>query len=166
MIQYNLLPILASSLIPLLVGAIYYNPKVLGNAWMNACGFNEEYLKQANMLKIFGYTLLLSILLAGFIMPVVFHALHVFSLVGGQPAPDSAEMRDAAAFYASYGGNFLTFKHGAFHGIMAALFGVWPVLGISALFERRSWKYIAIHVGYWAIVFALMGGIICAFGVK
>ena len=165
MIQYNLLPILASSIIPLLVGAIYYNPKVLGNAWMNACGFTEEYLKQANMMKIFGFTFLLGILLAGFIMPVVLHALHVFALVANA-TPDSAEMRDAMAFYANYGGNFLTFKHGVLHGVMAALFGVWPVLGITALFERRSWKYIAIHLGYWAIVFALMGGVICAFGVK
>lgn len=165
MIQYNPYPIFASSIIPLLVGAIYYNPKVLGTAWMNACGLHEEFLKQANMLKIFGFTFLLGILLAGFIMPNVLHSLHVFSQVA-EAAPDSPAMRDAIAFYTNYGGNFLTFKHGVLHGVMTALFGVWPVLGIVALFERKSWKYIAIHLGYWVIVFALMGGVICAFGVK
>ena len=70
----------------------------------------------------------------------------------------------AADFLAKYGRKFLSFRHGALHGVIAALFGIWPVIGINALFERRGWKYTAIHLGYWVITFALMGGVICGFG--
>lgn len=168
MLEFNWPAILASGLIPLLVGGIYYNPKVLGNAWMKASGLDEARLKGANMTKIFGFTLLLGLLLSVFFMPVVLHAIHVFSLVspegGGQAVPGTPEVQDALAFLEKYGDNFRTFKHGAFHGIIAALFCVWPVLGIVALFERKGWKYTAIHLGYWVITFALMGGVVCAYG--
>jgi hypothetical protein len=36
-------------------------------------------------------------------------------------------------------------------------------MGTNALFERRSWKYIFMNVGYWALSAAIMGGIISAF---
>jgi hypothetical protein len=38
-----------------------------------------------------------------------------------------------------------------------------PVITVSALFEQRSWKYIAIHAGYWIVCLGLMGGLISAF---
>ncbi|MEM1124806.1 MAG: DUF1761 domain-containing protein, partial [Bacteroidota bacterium] len=33
---------------------------------------------------------------------------------------------------------------------------------MNALFERRGWKYIWIHTGYWFITLALIGGLLCA----
>ena len=63
----------------------------------------------------------------------------------------------------TYGGNFRTFKHGAFHGTLYSVFLVLPLIGINALFERKSWSYVWIHVGYWALTLALMGGVISAF---
>ena len=45
---------------------------------------------------------------------------------------------------------------------LAALFVALPIIGINALFERKSAKYVALHLGYWAISLALMGGVICA----
>lgn len=62
-----------------------------------------------------------------------------------------------------YGNNFRTFKHGAFHGTIGGFFFATPVLCINALFERKSFIYIAINAGYWIITLALMGGVICAF---
>lgn len=56
---------------------------------------------------------------------------------------------------------FRTFKHGSFHGIIGAIFFALPILGINALFERRGAKYIFLHLGYWVITMALMGGVIC-----
>jgi len=38
-----------------------------------------------------------------------------------------------------------------------------PIIAVSSLFERRSWKYIAIHGGYWVLSLGIMGGIISAF---
>jgi len=160
MAELNWIIVLSTSLIPLAVGFVYYNDKLLGKAWRKHAGLDEAQLAPGGMARILGFTWLLGLLLAVFIMPIVLHAIHVMSLVAdaGSPAQE-----DAAAYLAKYGGNFRTFKHGAFHGFMTAIVGVWPVIGINALFERRGWRYTAIHVGYWAIVFMLMGGVICAF---
>jgi hypothetical protein len=40
---------------------------------------------------------------------------------------------------------------------------VLPLIGINSLFERKSFKYIFIHTGYWIISLALMGGVLCQF---
>ncbi len=166
MIAWNYPYILATSLIPLLVGAIYYSPMLFGNAWMRISGVSEGQLKSGSMLKIFGLTFLLGLFLAVFFIPTVLHANHVFSLVaqagGGPIDPASQSGMDAQAFFDKYGGNFRTFGHGAFHGILSAIFCIWPVLAINSMFERRGWRYTAIHFGYWLIVFALMGGAVCA----
>ena len=36
-----------------------------------------------------------------------------------------------------------------------------PILGIQAMFEKKSFKYVAINAGYWIVTLAIMGGIIC-----
>jgi hypothetical protein len=46
---------------------------------------------------------------------------------------------------------------------MSGLFFAFPIVGINGLFERKSWKYIFIHAGYWMLTLMLMGGIVCAF---
>jgi hypothetical protein len=163
MIEMNWLAVLVAAIIPLVVGAIYYNPKVLGNAWMNASGMTEEMIQGGNMVKIFGLTLLFSLMLASSIMPAVIHQMNVYSLFANDPTamdPGSETGAYLADFMAKYGDNFRTFKHGAFHGFLMSLFLALPILGINSLFERRSAKYIFIHLGYWAITLTLMGAII------
>ena len=66
-------------------------------------------------------------------------------------------------FFETYGNRFRTFKHGALHGTIAALFFSLPILGTMSLFERKGFRYIAIHVGYWVVTLALMGGALCQF---
>lgn len=158
----NWIIVLGTSLIPLLVGFVYYSDKVMGKLWMRHAGLDASQLEEGGMARILIFTLLLGVLLAAFIVPTVMHSVHVMSLIA-DAGPNSKGFEDASSFLAEYGGNFRTFKHGAFHGLMAALVCVWPVVGINALFERRGWKYTAIHVGYWGITFTLMGGIISAF---
>lgn len=78
--------------------------------------------------------------------------------------PDQAKaLADKAAFLNTYGGLYRSFGHGALHGFISSIFFGIPLIGISALFERRSWKYIMIHWLYFAICFILMGGFICQF---
>jgi hypothetical protein len=83
-------------------------------------------------------------------------------LQGTDEAAKTLATADIADFMAKYGNEFRTFKHGAFHGLMYGLFFVLPVIGTNGLFERKSWKYIFINVGYWTVSLMLMGGIICA----
>ena len=52
----NLIFVVVAALVPLVMGFIYYHPKVFGNAWMKACGLTKEKLEGANMLVVFGVT--------------------------------------------------------------------------------------------------------------
>jgi hypothetical protein len=150
----------------MIIGFIWYNPKTVGNAWMKAAGLDEEKLKGANMLVIFGLSYFFSLLIATVVQFMVIHQLSVFSILANQSGiqdPTSEIGKFYADFMLKYGNEFRTFKHGAFHGTICGIFFATPVLGINALFERRSAKYILIHSGYWIITLALMGGVICQF---
>lgn len=155
----NYIPILAAAFVPTIVGFLWYNPKVFGNAWMQAADMTEEKMKGANMAVIFGAGLFLSVLLAFILTTVVIHQAHVDALFKGDDNPLHLAAKET--FLSAYGDRFRTFGHGALHGLVAGLFIVLPVLGTNALFERKGYMYIAINVGYWCLTLALMGGIIC-----
>ena len=164
--QFNfwLLPLVA--FIPLIVGSIWYNPKVFGNAWMKSAEISEERTRTGNMLKIFGLTYLFSLLGAYIITPATVHQLSVTQLFFMDPAMSdvgSAISRDMSSFLDTYGERHRTFGHGVIHGVEFALFAGLVMLGVPALFERRPFKYTMIHVGFWMLCFGLMGGILCAY---
>lgn len=154
----NPLAIVVAAVSPLVVGFIWYNPKVFGNAWMKEAGITDEQIKGGNMLKIFGMALVFAFLLAMAMPGIVIHQMGVFSLVGGDP---SIALPSYAALMADYSEAFRTFKHGAFHGAFTGIFLALPILGTNALFERKSAKYIFINSGYWIVTLGIMGAIIC-----
>lgn len=160
----NITAVLIATLVPLIMGFIWYNPKVLGNAWVKAAGLDEEKMKNANMILIFSLTALLSFMLALVMQSLVIHQIHVGSMLFKQPFNDPNT--EIGALYKKlmdmHGLSYRTFKHGALHGTIGGLFIATPVLTINALFERKSFKYVAINAGYWIITMAIMGGIISA----
>jgi len=163
--EINWIALLLAALVPLIVGFVWYHPKVFGNAWMAAAGLTEESLKGANMLKIFGITFVMGFMAAVSLQFIVIHQLHMMSVLADEPGlndPQSEVGRYFADFLAKYGNHFRTFKHGAFHGILTGIFLSLPILGVNALFERKGFKYIAVNAGFWIVSFALMGGIISA----
>ena len=162
----NPLILALSALVPLLVGFIWYNPKTFGTAWMKAAEMTDDKMKGANMALIFGLTLLLGFMLAVMLNVIVIHQNGLFSLLQGEADiadPNSASNQFLNQAMQTYGDRFRTFGHGALHGTLSGLFFALPVMGVNALFERKSGKYIAINVGYWTVTMAIMGGIICAF---
>lgn len=162
----NFIIVPAAALIPLLVGFIWYHPKVFGNTWMKAAGITEESAKGANMAKIFGLTYLLSLMLTMGLMSIVIHQMHLFSLFMAGPEAKDPNSETSLLFKQlmdTYGNNYRTFKHGAFHGTLAGLFLALPIIGINALFERKGFKYVAVNTGYWMVTMALVGGVICGF---
>ncbi len=156
--------LLLAALVPLVVGFVWYNPKVFGTIWMNENKFSEADMKGANMAKIFVLTYLCSFFISFIVQFLVIHQLHVFSSVMNEPGvkdPNSPIGIWLADFMSKYGHNFRTFKHGALHGFLSGLFLVLPIIAINGLFERKSGKYIMIHGFYWVVCLMLMGGIIC-----
>ncbi|WP_166959902.1 DUF1761 domain-containing protein [Yeosuana marina] len=156
--EMNFLAILVAAVSALVVGFIWYNPKVFGTAWMKAASITEEQIKGGNMAKIFGLALLFAFMLA-FIMPtIVIHQMGAMSLTGGDP---TKALPSYATFMADYGNAYRTFKHGALHGFIAGIFIALPILGTNALFERKNAKYILVNSGYWIVTLTIMGAIIC-----
>jgi len=137
----NWLALIIAALIPLAVGALYYGP-LFGKVWQKEVGISDEELKKGNYIKIFGLSLVFAFLLS--------FTLWAQVMIGG--GPGEAHGADP----------YLTFKHGAFHGVLLSFFFLLPIIGTIALYERKSAKYVLLTVGYWAISMGLMGGIINA----
>jgi len=158
------IPIILAAVVPMITGFIWYNKNVFGTTWMRESGVTEDKMKGANMPLIFGGSFILSIMLAVSMYPLTVHQMHIGSLFQGDPAasdPTSPTGMLLQQIQTATANNFRTFKHGAFHGFLSAVFIILPVLGTNALFERKSFKYLFINVGYWAVTFAIMGAIIC-----
>ena len=157
-----------AALISLAIGFIWYNPKVLGNAWMKSAGLTEESMKGGNMALIFGLTYVFSFMIAFFSQTLTIHQTQLFSLImvpekGVGIIPGSEER--IKELMEVYGHSFRTFRHGMVHGGVTATFLILPVLAINAMFERKGWKYILINWGYWFIALMLMLGVVCQFAV-
>ncbi len=160
----NFLAVLVAALVPMIMGFIWYNPKVLGNAWMQAAGLNEEKLKGANMALIFGLSFVLSLLLAFSIQFMVIHQFHITSAFFDYKEQIKDSATTEGALYNQVmdlvGMGHRTFGHGMLHGIIGGLFTVMPIIATGAMFERKGFKYIAINAGYWIICMGIMGGIV------
>lgn len=151
-----------TAFIPLLVGFAYYHDKAFGSAWKRVNGFSDSDLEGANMGVILGSTYFLGILLSFAVSSFAIHQPQVYQMM----IPQVLEAGSAAEtqfldLMKTFGDQHRNFGHGALHGGIMAVFFVLPLLAINALFERRGWKYIFIHLGYWFICLALIGGVLC-----
>jgi hypothetical protein len=60
----NWFAIIIATLSNFLIGGLWYSPLLFGNAWMQENNFKDDDMKKANMVKIFGLTLLFSFVMA------------------------------------------------------------------------------------------------------
>ncbi|MEO0728588.1 MAG: DUF1761 domain-containing protein [Bacteroidota bacterium] len=133
----NWLSMLLASATPLVIGIIYYHPSVFGKAWGNSLGKSVEELAGGNKVVAAIVYLLTSFLLAFFLLN--------FNNDG-----------------INQEGDFDNFPHGAWHGLFVAVTIVIPIVIMSGLRERQSWKTRLINVFYWIITLAIMGGVVDA----
>ena len=157
------------ALIPLAVGALYYGPLLFSKVWQREAGVTDEMLQNGNMLKIMGLSYVYSFLVGLLLQMVVVHQFGLsgmFGMLGDQWLVEgSALMTDLDALDAKYGmySRHMHFGHGALHGGFFGLVFVGGIISINGLFERKTWKYMLLHTGYWTISLALMGGAIGQF---
>jgi hypothetical protein len=130
----NWLSLVIATLIPMIMGFIWYHKAVFGKAWMAETGMTEEKAAQGNMAVIFGTSLVMAFLISFFLL-----------LNCNGPGQE---------------GQYDTFKHGMGHGLIVGLFVVMPTFVTNGLFEQKSWKLIFINVFYWVACFILMGGVV------
>ena len=156
-----------AALVPMIIGFIYYNPKVLGTVWMRVSGVTEEKMKESNMALVFGLSYVLSFIMCFMLFMLVVHQTDVYSLYANQPGwgeEGSATMNEIASLIERLGNPFRTFGHGALHGGIIGFFIGLPILMTNGLFEGKSIKYGFVNAGYWIITLALAGGVLCQWG--
>jgi hypothetical protein len=164
--QLNWTILLLATIIPMIIGFIWYHPSVFGTIWMRASSVTPESAKGANMALIFGLSFFFAFLIAFTMQFVVIHQFHVYSILVNEPGLDDPTSEVGIylkGFMDKYGNNFRTFRHGVIHGVVIGIFFALPITATNALFERKGGKYIFVNAGYWIISLALMGGVICAF---
>ncbi len=123
------LAIFLGGLVPMIVGYVWYNPKVFGGAWMKSLGFTEETLRQGNMGLTMGLATLCSIFLAWRMNEYASHT---------QPG-------------------WSQLVHGFFHGAWSMGLPAAVVLVSNGLFQRSSVNNIIINALYWIVALGLMG---------
>ena len=64
--KMNALSLLISTLIPMIMGFVYYHPSLMGNAWMKANGFTKESLGKGPKPALYILCLFTSFLLTTF----------------------------------------------------------------------------------------------------
>jgi len=62
--EVNYIAVIVAGFSSFIVGGIWYSPLLFLTTWMKENGFSEDQLKKSNMKKIFGFSFLLSIIIA------------------------------------------------------------------------------------------------------
>jgi hypothetical protein len=160
--QFKMWLHLVVGILPLVTGFLWYNPKTFANVWAAEAGINPANKPRYSMPVTVGLTYLFGVLASTVLGFLVIHQMSVPNVFqGSENQPEVKSFLEN--FFTNYGTNFRSFKHGVLHGVITALFFALPIIGMSAVYESKSFKYIFIHVGYWVVTLALMGGVLCAF---
>ena len=146
MYDINWLAIIVAALVPTITGFLYYNPKMMGTAWMKSIGMTEEEVRDGFNMPVAMVVGLVTAFLMAFLLDALVEMTH-------------KEVNDAGELIY---GSFHTFKHGAFHGLFYGVLFACPILITNGLYQRNSWQNILINCGYWVLTIAIMVGILDA----
>ena len=130
--------VLVAGISSFVVGGIWYSPGLFGKAWMKDNNFTEEDIKKGNKGKIFGWTLIFSLLMAA----------NLGMFLADPPSTCPADC---------------VIKADLQWGLMAGfLAGIWTfcAIAIHSLFELKPWRLILINGFYSLVALTLMGAII------
>ncbi len=156
--EFNILPILLAALLSVLIGFVWFSPQVFGNTLKRESGVSAENVRKTNIAVLIIMSLIYAFFIAMMLQPIVIHQAGAVSATQDITGVDASVLQN---YLNAYGGSYRTFKHGALHGFIAGLFFALPVIGVPALHEKRSWKYVLITGGYWIFTCTIMGSIIC-----
>lgn len=126
MFEITWLPIVAAGIVNVVLGMIWYNPKVFGNAWM-AAGNIQPSERGKKMMPVSAFFAFLAAMVAAYVMNHFGIAWGVFDWIG------AVEL----GFWCWLG------------------FAAVPMLGM-VLWEGKPFKYYAIVSGFWLVSFITM----------
>ncbi len=166
--EINYWVIFVAAIVPAVVGALWYSPLLFGKFWQRDANLTDEKLKEANMPLLMVLSYVFSCLIAFGLMGLCNHEIGVVqlysSLEGFDEVGSAAQTDFQNVLLRVKGLHGNSFGHGVLHGVIAAISLAFPIVAIQGMFNRKSWKSIWLHTGYWVISFAIMGGLVGKFG--
>ena len=133
----NWLSILLAIFTPFLMGYIYYHKNVFGNVLETSISMTDNNASKTKRVIAFLISILFSFVLSFFLLNFNNDGLN-------------------------QEGQFDSFQHGAWHGVILAIATAIPVIVINNFFQQKPWKHIVVNIFYWVITLAIMGGILDA----
>lgn len=168
--EFNILVHLLAALVPMIVGFIWYHKSVFGTAWMNAAGMTDEKVKGGNMPVIFGLSFVMAFLLSLAYKALADHGVQFAAFF--RSVEEHGMGIDAASAFGSelkgyidaYVTKYHTWRSGIPHSLAISIPVILPIIVTNALFERKSFKYMMVNWGYWAVTLCLMFMVVAQWG--
>ncbi len=161
MIKFNWLLLSLTSLVPIIVAYLWFNPSIyvrIFKGW-DLSQFNIRWTPSSiSILLVLGF--MYSITLSY----QVIHQLHFQSLLMNEVGfmkQEGSAYKDLVYIFELYGKNFRSFSHGAFHGLLNSIFIVLPILVYGRFASGSSWRSVFFQWLFWTICGVTMGGLIC-----
>lgn len=130
MFEISFVSILVAGIANVILGMIWYNPKVFGNAWM-AAGNIQPSEKGRKLMPVMAFVAFLAAMVSAYVLNHFGIAWGVFDWIG------AVEL-----------------------GFWCWLGFAAPALLGSVLWEMKPFKYYAINAGFWLVSFIMMGVIL------
>lgn len=123
--------IIVGAISVMILGMVWFHPKVFGTPWMAGVGLTQEEVDEVNPAIMIG-ALVMALIIAW-----------------------------AMSRYAGHTEEGMNqFVHGMYHGLMPALMYVAPVIVSKSLFEKKSLMWIAITTSYWVLALTIVGALV------
>lgn len=156
----NYLAFFLISFVPLIVGLYWYHPKSVIGKWSGESFKNPLELSIPKIAILF----LLSFTLVYGYINLIIHQMGFYELFFTDIMLGSKEAEIVVKeFLGKYGDKHRHFGHGVFHGAINAFMFALPFIGIHAILENKSKRYVIHHFSYWLVTSILMGGLISEF---
>ncbi|MEK7509262.1 MAG: DUF1761 domain-containing protein [Patescibacteria group bacterium] len=135
MFEVTFWPILAAGVANVILGFIWYNPRVFGTVWMRETNLSPEKMEAGKKkMPIMAFATFLAAMVVAYVMNHFGIAWGVYDWIG------AIEL-----------------------GIWTWIGFVAPIMLGSILWEGKSFKYYAINAGYWLVSFVVMAVILVLF---
>ena len=161
MFESNWYILFLTAFLPLIIGYIWYHPKVFGERLAKISGRDLSEIGVTNNLKralsLYGFGVLISYL----ILVLSVHQVAPHLLFFGEPLmtdPNYEAHAFLQNFLEQFGDRHRSFGHGAIHGFETGLFASLTTLGFAAFAEGQSLKKSWIHIGFWVLTCTILGG--------
>jgi hypothetical protein len=131
--QLNWMAYAVAVIAQLIIGFLWFHPKVLGNVWSRSSGMDAESMRPTPL---------------AYALNILFTLMFTFWLAVNVTGFGQEDSR------------YHTFQHGLAHATLLTIMVIIPVIGTPAVFEKRKASYVLLRAAYWFVRMAVAQGIL------